>query len=508
MGGVALIIGGGMPAEDTTEPMDGHRPLPSVDIPLLREERRATRARNLVAGVVLGVAVAGSTAAFVLTRASSTDGTTGEGPEGKPPAPADEAPVAVAEPEFPVEPTEDAGAEPPLVGADAPVTPGAVERKAFQFGQAPTFRHALTNAGLQRDETAELESALDDVLDFRRCRPAHRMVLERDTEGRIVLFEYHPGPTEYLQATRGGDGELRGERVEVPLEKKRITTGARVETSLGDALDRAGLGRSLVGLFVSVFEGRVNFTADTRQGDVFRVVVDEHHINGEFLRYGTAHALEYVGQRTGALRAFWYEPRDGIGDHYDETGRAVQGGWLRTPCRYDRISSRFNPRRMHPILRRVVPHNGVDYAAGSGTPIWAAADGKVTFAAPKGANGNLVSIRHADGYETLYAHLNGFARGIKSGVQVKQRQVIGYVGTTGRSTGPHLHFALKRHGRFLDPLEVINGPGRRLPSGEMAAFKRRMRKLEQELATIRVGSGPGPTAAFDPDPEPAEEPMD
>jgi murein DD-endopeptidase MepM/ murein hydrolase activator NlpD len=483
-----------MRAEDTTEPVDGHRPLPSVDIPLLREERRATRARQVAAAVTVGMAVLGGAVALFLTRALPS----GEGAEAEPttappsPPEGDDAPSAVAQEALDDAVLDEAvldeeGDGPAITGSDLPITPGAVERHTFTFGRAPTFRHALANGGFERDDTATLEAALDGVLDFRRCRPDHRMVVERDTEGRIVLFEYHPGPTEYVQVTRGGDGALRGERVEVPRERKRVATAARVRSSLGDALDRAGLGRSLVGLFVSVFEGRVDFSADTREGDHFRIIVDEEHIDGEFLRYGTAHALEYVGARTGTVRAFWYEPKGGLGDHYDETGRAMQGGWLRTPCRYDRISSRFNPRRMHPILKRVVPHNGVDYAAGTGTPVRAAADGTITFAAPKGANGNLVSIRHADGYETLYAHLHGFAKGIRSGEKVKQRQVIGYVGTTGRSTGPHLHFALKHHGRFLDPLEVINGPGRKLPAREMSSFKQRMRRLEQELAEIRVG---------------------
>jgi murein DD-endopeptidase MepM/ murein hydrolase activator NlpD len=477
-----------MRAEDTPTPLESHRPLPSVDIPLLRAERRASRARQLTLGVVLGAAALGGAAALVLSRAPWSAGRVPE-PEGQEPPPRAEAPASVAavEPTFAADPEEEETAAveeiSPLAG-DLAVTPGAVDRKVVRFGRAPTFRHALAQAGLERDDAMELETALQGVLDFRRCRPDHRMVFERDADGRVVLFEYHPGPTEYVQATRGAKGQLRGERVEVPVEIKRIATGARVDSSLGSALDRAGLGRSLVGVFVSAFEGRVNFSADTRQGDVFRIVVDEEHIGGEFLRYGTVHALEYVGQRTGTLRVFWYEPRDGRGDHFDETGRALQGGWLRTPCRYDRISSKFNLRRLHPILKRVVPHNGVDYAAGTGTPVWAAADGKVTFVGPKGPNGNLVTIRHADGYETVYAHLSRFARGLSAGAPVKQRQVIGYVGSTGRSTGPHLHFGLKRHDRFVDPLEVINGPGRRLPAADMTAFKQRMRRLEQELAAV------------------------
>ncbi|MFW6050198.1 MAG: peptidoglycan DD-metalloendopeptidase family protein [Myxococcota bacterium] len=493
-----------MRVEETPEPAKGHRPLPSVKIPLLREELRATRIKQVAGATALVLTLAGGVSAAILLRSSPPEDGEGDGDEGEPPRGAEAA--AVPEPEEPeLEPLP--ATEPDASVADPPMTPGAVDRTVTKFGDGPSFRHALAAAKVEGEGAKELERALDGVLDFRRCRSDHRMVIERDAEGRVVLFEYHSGPTGYIQATRGGNGELQAERVEVPVEKVRLARGGRVRASLGEALEEVGLGRSLVGAFVSVFEGMVNFSSDTREGDVFRILVDEERIDGEFLRYGTAHAVEYIGQRTGTLRAFWYEPRDGRGEFFDETGRAIHGGWLRTPCRYDRISSKFNPRRMHPVLRRIVPHNGVDYAAGSGTPVWAAASGKVTFAAHKGANGNLVSIRHDGGYETLYAHLLRFAEGIRRGVRVEQRQVIGYVGSTGRSTGPHLHFALKKHGRFMDPQEELNGPGRRLPAAELERFRRHKKKLEEALANIRMGPAP----VVGPPPEerdPVDEPMD
>jgi murein DD-endopeptidase MepM/ murein hydrolase activator NlpD len=137
-------------------------------------------------------------------------------------------------------------------------------------------------------------------------------------------------------------------------------------------------------------------------------------VDGEFLRYGRVHAVEYDGQRTGKVQAFYYQAGNTQGQFYDDSGRAMQGGWLRTPLRYDRLSSRYNPRRFHPILKRTVPHLGVDYAAATGTPVWAAAEGRVTFAGRKGPNGNLVVIRHGGGFETAYAHLYRIKGGIRS----------------------------------------------------------------------------------------------
>src|SRR5690606_3579865 len=130
----------------------------------------------------------------------------------------------------------------------------------------------------------------------------------------------------------------------------------------GDALATMGLGRSLVGVFIEAFGARANFSTDTRAGDTLRIIVDEERLDGELLRYGRVHALEYDGAKTGALRAYYYEVAAGDGDFYDDTGRATHGSWLRTPLRYDHISSPFDPNRLHPILRRVRPHNGVDYA--------------------------------------------------------------------------------------------------------------------------------------------------
>jgi murein DD-endopeptidase MepM/ murein hydrolase activator NlpD len=199
------------------------------------------------------------------------------------------------------------------------------------------------------------------------------------------------------------------------------------------------------------------------------------------------------------LQAFHFAPRDDLDDFYDETGRAVHGGWLRTPLRYDHISSPFDPRRMHPVLRRVMPHNGVDYSAPTGTPVWAAADGTVTFVGERGPNGNLVSISHQDGYESFYAHLSRFASGLAVGQQVTQRQVIGYVGNTGRSTGPHLHFGLKRRGRFVDPARELNGPGRMLPSSFIGRFRQEVARQRARLAAIAL---PDPTPAARSAPEP------
>lgn len=470
------------------------RPLPSVSIPLLRTDvEAADRKRRLIVSASAVVFI-GLVAAFVFLRPAPTEEEAAEpaqaepnyvppeslawSPEGVPPPP----------PEATV-PMEEA-ASTAVESDEAPLHAAATVRSEARFGSARAFRQALEMAGLRADDFLPIEEAVREVLDFRRCRSDDQLYFERDGQGRLVRFEYHQSPVEFVVATRAADGTWSGRMQQREIERRRIEVGGQVRTTLGEVLTRIGLAASLVGVFVEVFDGKMNFSSGAREGDTLRVIVDEERIDGVFLRYSTPIAIEYISARAGRLRAFYYEPRGQRGDWYDEAGRGFRGGWLRTPLQYERISSVFNPTRMHPILRRVVPHNGVDFAAATGTPMWAAADGEVTWAGPKGANGNLVSIRHANGYESHYAHMHRIQRGIAVGVEVTQRQLIGTVGTTGRSTGPHLHFGLKHHGRFVDPLPVLNGPGQLLPPGQLASYRTWVRGVVRRLERIETGGDP------------------
>lgn len=459
------------------------RPLPSVGMALLPNELRTRRVRRLVAaGVFAAILVVffGAWVVRTLTSSeSSTDGaerTTGSiaGVAGQRD---DETLTAIVA--DPPEESQLSDAERLALQRSRPNA-----RYETPFGGVPSFRGALLNAGLEAEECNEVEQALKHIVDFRRCRPEHKLVVERDESGALKTFEYHPSATEFVTVARGEDGLFRAEQIRIKVERTPIARANSVQSSIGDGLTDLGLPAGLAAFFTEAFEGRINFPLQARQGDVFRILVDEERVDGEFLRYGRVHAVEYDGQKTGKHRAYFYEAPNVTGQFYDDTGRAMQGGWLRTPLRYDRLSSRFNPRRFHPILKRIMPHLGVDYAAGTGTPVWAAADGRVTFAGYKGPSGNLVIIRHANGFETLYAHLHRIKSGIRPGTQVKQRDLIGFVGSTGRSTGPHLHFGLKKFARYIDPVDELNGPGRRLSSREMPGFKESMTQSQTMLDTI------------------------
>jgi murein DD-endopeptidase MepM/ murein hydrolase activator NlpD len=478
------------------------RPLPSINMALLPEELKARRARRMVISTFAGAGVLGALLFWIgrslipqaWASVQDAPGTQDSKPATEPGMQDALVPTA-----------RDAGVQEEITPEPTlgPLRSRPNARYETLFGPVPSFRGALLNAGLEPDESEEIERALEHIVDFRRCRPEHKLVFERDENAELKHFEYHPSPTEFVEVTRSDDGTYRAEEIRVKVERIPIARAASVATSIGDALVTIGLPAGLATFFVEAFEGRVNFALQARTGDVFRIIVDEERVDGELLRYGRVHALEYDGQRTGKVQAFYFETSNARGQFYDDTGRAMQGGWLRTPLRYERLSSRFTWRRFHPILRRTVPHLGVDYAAATGTPVWAAADGRVKFAGRKGPNGNLVVIQHGGGFETAYAHLHRIRGGIRSGKRVKQRELIGYVGSTGRSTGPHLHFALEKHGRFMDPLRELNGPGLRMAARDLPSYKQAVLNWQAQLGSIE--NAPKVTAGAD---EPLVEPLD
>ncbi|MFW2386922.1 MAG: peptidoglycan DD-metalloendopeptidase family protein [Polyangiales bacterium] len=461
----------------------GLRPLPSVGMALLPDELRARRARRLVLGAIVGSLLLAGLLFWVARSVIPQTWAWVEGALGKQDA---KLAADLGIPEGLAAPDADAGILEGLSEEEELALSRSRPNARYEtpFGGVPSFRGALLNAGLEADECNAIEQALQHIVDFRRCRPEHKLIVERDENAELERFEYHPSATEFVEVTRGEDGAYRAEQIRVKVERTPVARASSVQISIGDGLMDIGLPAGLATFFVEAFEGQINFAVQARKGDVFRIVVDEERVDGDFLRYGRVHALEYDGQRTGKVQAFFYETGNATGQFYDESGRAMQGGWLRTPLRYDRLSSKFNPRRFHPILKRTVPHLGVDYAASTGTPVWAAAEGRVTFAGRKGPNGNLVVIRHSGGFDTAYAHLHRIKGGLRPGTYVKQRELIGFVGSTGRSTGPHLHFGLKKYSRFIDPLTELNGPGLRMASRELPAYKDAVADWKQQLEGI------------------------
>ena len=472
-------------AEVPPEPFE--RPLPSIDLPILRSERGGLSLRKgalwLLLSIGLMVLLTLGFRFFNQTQTSTTPAVT---PVASPPHTAT---VKTMPPALLVDDDRNSNVHAATALRVEDETTG-IEGERIQFGGAKSFHSALSARQIDEADIKALENALRGKLDFRRCQASDEMIIFKDDTGKLSRFEYHsgvvpnhPNPLAYFVATRNAEGAFRVTSHKKNKELIRKVGQGTVSRSLGAAFDEAGLGKSLVSAFVQTFSGKINFATDVRKGDSFRLLYEEARSEGIFLGYGRVLALEYDGRRVGMHRVYLFaENKRKPAEYFTESGRAIRSSFLSMPCQYDRVSSKFDMRRMHPILKRIMPHNGVDFAASTGTPVVAAADGVVIWAGPKGPNGNLVGLRHANGYDTYYAHLHRIQRGINKGVEVKANQRLGTVGSTGRSTAPHLHFGLKKRGRFIDPLGVLNGPGRQLSRTAMARFQTKIDRYLREMS--------------------------
>lgn len=271
-----------------------------------------------------------------------------------------------------------------------------------------------------------------------------------------------------------------------PSVETRYAHG-EINSSLFLAAKRAGLSHNLTMDLANIFGYDIDFALDIRQGDRFEVVFEEKTVDGKRVGTGNILAARFVN-RGKTYTAVRYTSKSGTTSYYTADGASMRKAFIRTPVDFARISSRFSNGRKHPILNKIRAHKGVDYAAPRGTPIKSAGDGKVILAGRKGGYGNTVIIQHGNRYRTLYAHMQGFAKSVRSGSAVKQGQIIGYIGTTGLSTGPHLHYEFQVDGVHVDPL------GLKLPMADpiakselprfMATSRPLMARMDEERATM------------------------
>ncbi len=361
-------------------------------------------------------------------------------------------------------------------------------------------RHELGAAAHSLIET------IRNVFDPRRLRVGnpYRFVFGADG-GEFRQFEYHVDEDGFLQVDRAAAGF---EAALVPYRQARtehvLAAGIDAErNSLVAALGARGEGVLLAVALAEVLSGEIDFNNDLRRGDRFSLLYEEVHREerfadggGEelsFSRYGAVLATEFTndGRRLQAFR--FHVPGEPEAQYFDENGRSMKRLFLRSPFRFEpRITSRFSYRRVHPILGGVRPHLGVDYGAPTGTPVIAVATGTVVSAGRSGGSGNMIRLRHTNGYETYYLHLSAFAGGVRRGARVAQGQVIGRVGSTGLSTGPHLDYRMRKDGVFVNPLLEHRKlpPGDPVPDEHLAAFRG-----VRDAALARLGSPARPDPA-------------
>lgn len=354
----------------------------------------------------------------------------------------------------------------------------------------------LESKRISRKEIFRVLAALKTfkVLDHPGKNSKYIVAVDRAAQ-RIKAFELEVTPTEIYQARENEEQRLVGEKLDMKIATRRTAAGLRVGDDVAIDLKRAKLRASLAEVVDRALDGRAHLSGMPK-GSTLRVVVVEQTALGRFAAYEYVEALEYVSSKEGAEPLRIYRVRDGNHwGYFDQKGKEpFRGGW-RKPCPSAPITSHFNPKRLHPILKVIKPHLGTDFGAPSGTPIHACYYGTVAQIGVSGPAGNLIVLKHPGDIESYYMHQSRFAPGLKLGDKVETFQVIGYVGTTGRSTGPHLHFGIKKKGEWIDPMS-LKLDGERMISKEAREVYDRLRaELDPVLDAIGLPEAPPPEAA-------------
>jgi murein DD-endopeptidase MepM/ murein hydrolase activator NlpD len=388
--------------------------------------RRRLGPSSLLGALALGLA---ATAGFLAWRAGRL-------------APAAPPPIEVALPAPAATP-----APPP-----PPPPPERFETATLRLGRDQTIGQVLPRLGLSAAESGAVVAALQPLFPCRKARAGDQLVVERRAgEKALHRFTYRQGRADEWLVSRALDGSLVAAKRPVELSTEVARVAVTVAGSLYESLDRTEEDPSLAVLAADVLAWDVDFYRDVRAGDRMKVLVEKTAADGRFLRYGEVLAIEYEGSAAGKKRLFRWTAPDGQVSYFDDEGQSARRGFLKTPLKFARVTSGFGNRN-HPMLGYQAAHMGIDYGAPTGTPVWAVGDGVVRQAGWNGGCGNSVTIRHRNGLETLYCHLSSVAT--SAGKPVSQKQVIGAVGSTGLSTGPHLHYAVLRGGAYMNPAQL------------------------------------------------------
>ncbi len=322
-----------------------------------------------------------------------------------------------------------------------------------------------------------------ELFDVRKIRAGYHYSVIRnlDSVPKVQYFVYEQSPTDYIVFDmRDSLLVFTGEK---PLERRIATTSGYIESSLWNSMVDNGSDPNLANALSEIYAWTIDFFG-IQKGDHFRVIYEELYVDDEYIGIGKVLAADFNHMGYDNYSCFFVQ--DSTGDYFDDEGGSMRRTFLKAPLRYRRISSGFSYSRMHPILKYRRPHLGVDYAAPAGTPVHAVGDGVITFSTYTRQGGNTVKIKHNGTYTTAYCHLSGFGKGIHQGAHVKQGQVIGYVGSTGLSTGPHLDFRFYRNGKAIDPLKVKSPPAKPVDTAYYAKYMQFCDSLVAELNKIPV----------------------
>lgn len=400
--------------------------------------------------------------------------------------------LAVVQPSTPPQNIEQARQTLDLPPLDADVGPaGAPYIAATRIRRGDTVSDLLNRLGVS--EKGLLNFLVQDpgARSIYKLFPGRTVKAALDDNGNMLWFRYAHTPgastvdgvnSAWLEIRPQADGGFEAEEVTVAAARETRVAEGEITSSLFGAADQAGVPDAITMEMVEILGSRIDFLKDLRKGDRFRIVYDAYMHDGEEVGSGHIRALEFINN-TKTYSAVWFSNAGGQGGYYDFDGASLKGAFLRNAIKFTRISSRFGMRK-HPIHKKWTGHKGVDYAAPAGTPIRATADGTVEFIGRQGGYGNVIILKNFGQYSTLYAHQSRFAKGLKKGSRVQQGQLIGYVGSTGWATGPHLHYEFRIGGKPVDPLAVDLPVARTLEDADRPAFNEVVRRYQPQIKML------------------------
>lgn len=365
--------------------------------------------------------------------------------------------------------------------SDALKVPEDSDWKIVTVRRGQTLSTIFEHYGLPADDWIDIVGLGGDAARLKRLRVGDKLRLELGQD-HLQALDYAYDETHTLEIRRQGD-RFQATTLTAELQHRPATASGVIENSLFVDGQRAGLSDSLILQLAQIFDYDIDFAQDLQQGDRFSVIYDQIYKNGKKLRDGDILAAEFVNQGH-TYRAVRFVEADGRVAYFTPSGQSLRRAFIRTPVDFTRISSGFSHARMNPVLHIIRPHFGTDYAAPIGTPVRVTGDGRVEFIGRKGGYGNVIMVRHGARYETVYAHLSRFRKGLHVGSKVHQGQVIAYVGMTGLATGPHLHYEFRVNGIPRNPLTVKLPRGNPVPARLLAKFKREEAPLLAQLRSV------------------------
>lgn len=363
-------------------------------------------------------------------------------------------------------------------------TPPEISWKKFSVKKGDSMALIFRRAGEKPGTLHTIMSSGELTQRFKHLKVGQTVEFGYDANNQLQQLKFTPKRTEQLLVSLEG-GKWQPELISEDIEIRVQHATGFIKDSLFLSGSRAGLSDNTIMQLAGIFGWDIDFALDIRRGDQFSLIYETRHLNGEKIGDGQIIAAEFINQGK-SYQAIRYTDPGNDTDYYSADGRSMRKAFLRTPVKFSRISSRFTNKRWHPVLKRWRSHRGVDYAAPRGTPVKATSNGKVAFKGRKGGYGKAIFLQHGKTYKTVYGHLNSYAKGIRKGSKIKQGQIIGYVGSTGLATGPHLHYELRVNGVHRNPLKVKLPKAQPIAKKYLQDFQAEAQPLLSRLALINA----------------------